>query len=446
MKADDMNGIRKLFNQHLPLLFLMTLFLFTTQFNIIGLQIKSYWFCVLGLALYEILRYGIVRQYGAFLVTLIIAYIYILINQLIFGRFDEFISTQMLSAVLILFSASALVRLYKTAFFLDWRDVIINHIIAAALLNSIVIILSVFSSEFREFFYSIVYITEKASKYLTETAVHTLRYPGFTVSGFSFLSVMTALIVLAAMLHHKFVLGFSNGSNTTTRFLFIILIILTLIFVARTGLLISIVLFVVYLTFFVSYNIRRRNFAMPLIAFFILAAIAGSVLYLFEDYTAFAFELIINYVSGEGFSTTSTDTLKDNEFFFNDDQFLFLFGTGNFGRGHDYIDSDIGWVLFFSGAGAIGTMILYLPLIYLAASGFINRAEPYMKIYMLVSVSLLLLANFKDIYYLSHGYIQPIMLFFAIIVHSKRLHKNSFNSLNGLTIARGRNYPLPPNH
>ena len=84
----------------------------------------------------------------------------------------------MLSVILLLFAASSLVRIYKKVFLVIWRNAIINHMIAAALLNSVVILFSVFSIEFRDLLYSFVYVTDKASRYLTGTEVRTLRYPG----------------------------------------------------------------------------------------------------------------------------------------------------------------------------------------------------------------------------------------------------------------------------
>jgi hypothetical protein len=101
-------------------------------------------------------------------------------------------------------------------------------------------------------------------------------------------------------------------------------------------------------------------------------------------------------------------------FIFSHDIFEIIFGTGNFGRGENYIDSDIGWVLFISGGGILGVLILYAPYVYMIYFGLANKKKFYLNNILSVTVILLLVLNFKDIYYLSHGYIQPIYILFSM--------------------------------
>ncbi len=394
------------------------LFLYTPQFNIFDLFIiESYWIVLIALTLIEIYYYGISKKYSPLIALLLISFSYVLINTIINEIYDYLILKQIITAFLVLMTASFLIRKYATLYKYKYLDAIINDLSYSILINSLIILLTVYSNEFKEFIYQYIYITEKAERYLFGD-VEVNRYPGVTVSGFTALSVMTAIIILFLMMF-----GIKYVETRDKRLLKIYAICListfSLIFVARTGLYISLIILLGFSLIYALKILQNKAFFLSVkisILCLCFYFAVGETNYLF---TSFAFEIINNYFSGEGLRSVSTDNLIEKEFFFPINFTEFLIGNGNFGRGSEYISSDIGWVLFINFGGILGSIIIYLPLLYIGLGGFIYKKNKYFGLFLFFSMLILLICNFKDIFYLSHGYIQPIIFVYVLSIFQK---------------------------
>jgi hypothetical protein len=169
-----------------------------------------------------------------------------------------------------------------------------------------------------------------------------------------------------------------------------------------------------YTAAIIKSRIVNREFLIPVVVVAIFTILATSVILLLEDFIYFAFELFMNYFDNGDFNSVTTDTLIDEMFIYSNNIFSLIYGTGNFGRGQNYIESDIGWVLFLSGGGIIGLLILYVPHFYLIFFGYTTKNKFYLGKVLIYLIFLLLILNFKDVYYLSHGYIQPVYLLFSM--------------------------------
>lgn len=397
----------------LPFLSLF-LFLYTPQIRLSGgAVLKTYFIVVIGYALLELARYGISRKYMPFILFSLLSLFYSLLLQLATGYYDLFVTSQIAGGVLIFLASSFIVRMYSKRY-VDYIDRIMFDLALAIGIHSAIILATVFNESFREILYSFIYVTEKADRYLFGE-VHTNRYPGLTVSGFSFLSMLHTQIALVIVLYGVYCSRRLSGYRSLITASVLMLSVFSLIFVARTGLYLSLLIMLVFFVYVSLKKMWHGEFGF----IFVFALVCSLMVRAFpaleiDEYIEFAFELFINLESGEGFSSSSTDQLVENEFFLPGDPISLLLGTGNFGRGESYIYSDIGWVLFMFGGGFLGILILYAPLFYILISGFIYRFPRFIGWYLAVGVILLLVANFKDIYYLSHGYIQTIMLLFIL--------------------------------
>lgn len=390
------------------------LFLFTPQFIIFGLVVKSYWFIVVFLALLEISKGKIPRKFFTFLNLLLASVVYILFNGLVHNVFDDFLISQIISTYFVLFSSLFIVKKYFEYYPLSWINRLTNDMLVAVLFNSCILIFSAFSEDFRNFIYQFISLTEKAARYTHGIEVSNPRYSGLTVSGFSYLSVLSSFVVIIHAYSSFKNNSFYSDKTVISNLIKYFIISASLLLVARTGLYIILLVIIGYSAMVVKARISERKFFIPVVVILMFIFIVSLVNLLMDDFIYFAFELFINYFNDGIFSSVTTDTLINEMFIFSHDIFEILFGTGNFGRGENYIDSDVGWVLFISGGGMLGVLLLYAPYVYIIYFGLANKKKFYLNNILSVTVILLLVLNFKDIYYLSHGYIQPIYILFSM--------------------------------
>ena len=138
----------------------------------------------------------------------------------------------------------------------------------------------------------------------------------------------------------------------------------------------------------------------------------------YEEEIAAAFELFINFIETEKFSTSSTDEILQNQLIFPADIFKLLFGTANFGRGSDIIPSDLGVVYFVNGIGIFGTLIVFSFHFILLYFAYIFRKSYKPMFYFLITFQVLLIViNFKDLYFLAFSGITKIFFIYVFIYH-----------------------------
>lgn len=419
----------------LIIIFTLLMFVFNTKFIIFGNVFSSYWVFVFGFACFEIFRFGVNKYFLPYILLTVIATIYALCIHIFFRKdvFETIIFVQILSSIFVLFSSSVIVRMHIYAYKRKWLDKLIRNLLITAVVNSIFIFGAASSDGFRDIIYDFIFITERATRYAFEMQVHNPRYPGLNVSGFTAGSLLVSLIVLSVSLYslHKRGVGIFHYITLSQVF-----VVSSLAFVARTGLYLS--------TLIVTIQIFRELFLflkIPLKMLFVSILSLGAAMYWIAnlkishispmlesqliDHTGFfwAFEPFVNYFVGYDLQSTATDALL-SEAFLSNDILEILFGTGILGRAEVYLNSDTGWILFISFGGVLGTFILYTPLFYLGISGFCHGFSDFYRRYLLFSIVCLLIVNFKEIVYLSHGYIQLPMLFFTAGIHSLRTEKS----------------------
>jgi hypothetical protein len=294
---------------------------------------------------------------------------------------------------------------------LDTLKYLFLFTLGVLLLNSITIILTVLSSSFSDILYKFVYLTEKQAGGISESRLIP-RYSGFAVSGFSYLSFKYMFLYIISIL---FLLKSRLSSIQSIYVIFSsLVIIISLFFVARTGLLFVILFFFWFIANKYLKKIRIKE--LFFLIFFVIITYKFIVVFL-EDKFGLAldrsFDYVFNYLEN---SEIDNGTIADlsKELIFPDSLFDWFFGTGDFGRDRELI-TDIGWLTFINGSGLLGVLIYYTPYYFLFLKAWYSK-------YRNIAFALILcsfITNAKDLVYLEHGYIQGFCILSILILWRK---------------------------
>tara|TARA_B110000503_G_C7046757_1_gene370531 strand:- start:62 stop:967 length:906 start_codon:yes stop_codon:yes gene_type:complete len=274
---------------------------------------------------------------------------------------------------------------------------LISYIKIWLVLQSLVIIASALLDGFSDSFHSVFVLSDKAEQYIG-TNVLVNRYAGFAPSGFSLLSVYMAL--LAILVNEST----GEGERSGAHYIFILVVMFALIFVGRSGLYYFLMYLIVSGTVF-----SLRSLVIVLGVLFVTVGFASNISLDFSNYFDFAFEIFLN-----GFSSTSTDTLLDNEVFVPEGSF---FGSGNLVRAEGGANSDLGWIKLLTCFGYAGVLIYFALFFYVFSNGLNPRScRSAIFLYLMAAIFIF---NFKDLYLLSSGYIQVFIIMYF-------MHRSSF--------------------
>ena len=363
------------------------IFLFTPHFSVFGIRLKGiYILCILAAVVLVDKRY-VDRRMAIFIYCI----------SLLMGVSFALNVTVSLEAVrqclifLILFLAfEAIGGPYCKNY--DSSLTLVLFIKIWLTLQSLIILASAFLDGFASDFHSIFLLTEKAERYIGDYVLVN-RFSGFAPSGFSLLSVYMALLVI---LVNEITV---KEQKTFMHYLFVLIVLLSLIFVGRSGL----YYFILYLC--LSGTLLKSRFYIFILFFiFIISINLGDNSQVLINYLDFAFELFLN-----GFSTYSTDTLIKDEIFLP--QFS-VWGSGELIRTEGGANSDIGWIKLLACFGYIGVFVYCVLFLYMMSHGFTARIyKSSVFVYLFLAFFIF---NLKDLYFLSSGYIQVFIIMYFI--------------------------------
>lgn len=372
---------------------LLGIFIFTPHVAILGSRVKGI-YILSFLALITLMR----MRYVDHRMTLFVYLISILMG--ISFAFNGTVSVEAVRQVLIftiLYLSFQGIFKATPSNFDRQRDVIL-FIKIWLTLQSGVILASVFIDGFVNNFHDIFLLTEKAERYIGSNVLVN-RYSGFAPSGFSLLSIYMAL--LAVLVNEST----ERSERSFLHYAFIIVVALSLIFVGRSGL----YFFVCYLIISMSlFSLRFYLICFLLVLVFTVKFnnISGDL----WNYLDFAFELFLN-----GFSTTSTDTLIEDEVFVP--EFTF-WGSGELLRVEGGANSDIGWIKLLTCFGYVGVTLYFVLFIWTFSGGLKSGFYRLPILYYIISA--IVIFNFKDLYFLSSGYIQVFIIVYYMQLGQKR--------------------------
>jgi hypothetical protein len=228
------------------------------------------------------------------------------------------------------------------------------------------------------------------------------------------------LILLAALIRYK--------ANSRRNILFYALAFCLLMvlgtMMARTTMIGGILgLGIIFFPTFKGNSTFSRNVVRFVLSLFLLISVVGLIIVMLpkesRDMLAnawnFGFEMIINYINGEGLRSDSTDELKDM-FIWPDNPKTYLIGDAYFTDPDDpgfyYMRTDVGYLRLIYYFGIPGLLIFItlqlLPAIFAAWS---YRRNIYILMFFVCSIAYLLILNvkgFTDMFFLNILFLFPI--------------------------------------
>jgi hypothetical protein len=388
------------------LVLLLVLLIYAPVIQIGGVIFKFYQLPMVILFLgwlFNVLRNGALSRHELTLLALyLLAFSYSSIIVMVNGFKDMQILGYMTYGFLITFSAFFIVGLYK-ANYNDFKNVICRHIFYAGGGHSVFMLLVFFSRDFSEIFYSILSLSEKGLEHLDWG----LRTTGLTTSGGAALSVVQASTFLCGLF------GFFSAShsklNNKEMFKLVLgagLILLSIFISARSGIVVIFVFtFFMFLMYFLGKKYVFAYIKLEIKLLTILGVIAVFLL-LIGGYEVFSrnlnwiFEVFNNYSDTGRFYTKSSDSIISRMYFLPNDMQTVIFGNSNLGRGDEfeYLSSDVGYVRLIHAVGIVGTLILFLPNIYILIQGLkLKNGKQGLLLVGLVLIQFTV--NFKELFY-----------------------------------------------
>lgn len=261
---------------------------------------------------------------------------------------------------------------------------IFTFIFYIGLVNSVVVLLSFFISDFRLFIESFLYQQEGSN--IDYMAVD-WRLRGIAAAGGASLSLFTAFCIVIGIICNRMKLISSNQLLVCS-----IIMLASQFFIARTGLMIGLLFLLLWL--FIEF--KKFKFS-----FFILLTVVGVFLawFYFEFYDQiarilpFALELFYNALSGGSVETSSTNDLLDM-LYFPDNINYFFFGFGCF-EGCSIYRSDSGYFKSISAVGIFASLFFYLTFFYVLFFWF-KRFLPQGVFFWRLMILVLFLVEIKE--------------------------------------------------
>ena len=248
--------------------------------------------------------------------------------------------------------------------------------------------------------HTFIHITPKQSKYIYDIPL-IVRHSGIAVSGFSYLSFKMSCLFVVCLIYVAFKKPIFNLIHGT-----FIILALALIFVARTGLFIVIVSYIVFLIYT---NKKLLTYFVLLIfsisSFFVISLEEQNKDLILSAFNR-SFDLFLNDEQDKSLEVLNNDAnnTKVNNI---------LLGDGDYGRLRGLI-TDIGYLSFLKGGGLFGLFFLTAHWFYLIAVSLkkitLKKSRLWIQYSLFIIVILHLIFNFKELVFYSHGYIQTIII------------------------------------
>lgn len=340
--------------------------------------------------------------------------IYILPIQIIFLAFSNvlngYIEFSLLKEILIFpfyYSAGAVIIYNQLKS--KGMSYVIRMISYAVVTNSVLILVLVIFQDLNPLFHEFIYITPKQNKYIYTLPLN-VRHSGLAVSGFSYLSFKTCCLYFTLIFYQLHENYFSK-----IYFNVISLIILcSLLFIARTGLFLGLFGYLFYL-------FSKSKGIFYLLIILIIASssfIFGTLVSLNEGNFSYAFNRSFDLFLNNQKNGTILDLESEvNSFELNN----IIFGDGNYGRDKGLI-SDIGFISFLKGGGLLGLFLLTLHWFLFILKSMNSRTNWIFRAIFYLSI-LHLLFNGKELVFYSHGYIQALVILLILYGFQKNNYR-----------------------
>jgi len=348
-----------------------------------------------------------------------------LLSALVFSRLDYAFLKDYIAGFFVLLSAGLIVFSYQSIYRQKMVEKIVFHLFVIGVIHSLILLLVIFFESFRDFLYSVVWVTDKQNRYLFGDVMN-LRVSGLLASGFSSLSTTHALMFCLGFIYVSLIGKKLSLVRLVFYSIFLLIIFSSLIFTGRTGILLLLTFVVLFFLFAFTPKLiagKSSKVWIKLLGVLMTLIVVSLSFFDFEKISNeidSSFEIFINLAEGEGFSTTSTDVIKNEMLIFPETGHGLIFGELNFGRGEERIYSDLGFVYMVSGVGLIGLLIMwsfYIPIIFGAFNILKQRNLAPVSFFVMFMVLISIPLNFKDLYFLSLTGFTKILFVFVFVMH-----------------------------
>lgn len=421
--------ILKFSKQKILLFFLLFFWMFSPVLLVFGIKIKMYIFTVIIPAVLGINKYSKNKQMNVskyILISMIVGFVYTLVAEffgVLKGIVDFSFTKDYIIGFAIFFSAYYIVSKYKVYYQDKYLDKILLHLFLVGVIHSLIILLLAIVPDIKELFYKFIWVTDKQYRYIFGD-VFNRRCSGFLDTGFASLSAIHATLLAVGLLYFKRIKQKATFFKITSFLIGFIIIFLSLIFIGRSGFVVLLSYMIMYWVYNSMYVFKKFKFSFRAIKIFVLFILIFGVLLIAIDFEKYdrvilaSFELINNYIETGHFSSYSTDVILENQLIFPNNIFNILFGTANFGRGSNIISSDLGMVYLVNGIGIFGTIIVFSSYFILLYYAFKIKSSFTLIFYFIVVFELLLIIlNFKDLYFMAFSGVTKIFFIFVFLYH-----------------------------
>lgn len=287
------------------------------------------------------------------------------------GAFDLTFITRTIRVVINTLGAYGIIYLYKNTYYKQKNVIhyVLRDLEYVILLHAVIIVIMYLSPIARAFIYSHTHIVEWGASGSIKL--------GYRIAGLTYALSQTSVIQMWGILlliynHHT-----NKNKNYITFLGKLFVLILSVLFTGRTGLLLGIIFVPLFLLLINKVKLKvifkyLFRFSIGIIAFiFILFIFKDSIPDKFINYTiAHSSEAISVLTQGE---SETLDTIAQM-FIAPEDSLDFLFGTSSLGRSSEvYIKSDVGFVKVLFAVGVVGSIIYYLCEIACLFSIFVKK-------------------------------------------------------------------------
>ena len=365
------------------------------------------------------------RVSNTVLILMILGFVYILMYEFIgvlIGVIDFNFTKEYVMGFMLFFSAYYIVSQYKFYYGNKFLEVLLIHMFYIGAIHSFLILSVAFFANFKELFYEVIWLTGRQEKY-TFGDVFNHRYSGLLSTGLSSLSTTHATLLSIGLfcLHRvgdfKFIKLMLFAASSVGIFL-------SLIFIGRSGFVVlgmyMLVFSCLYLYNFII-NLKVSYFSVKVFIFAVLAVLLSISAFDSEKYTselASSFDFMIRFIETGVIREASIDGILESHLIFPSDPFGLLFGTANFGRGSMPIPSDLGVVYLVNGIGIVGTLFVFSCFFILLYYAYLFKKDFKLMFYfILVFEILLIVLNFKDLYFLGFTGFSKIFFIFTFMYH-----------------------------
>lgn len=336
--------------------------------------------------------------------------LYHVVLSAIFSFYDVSVVKQLFMGFTTLFAAYFYVRVYERLYPSNVALTICQDLNLVGVIEAVIVILTFISPWFKDFLYSFVSTSALSHRYLFEPVANQ-RFQGIAESGFSFLSVVHALLLVIGLWAYVMDRKKFGVKRTLMFALSQVLLFVSIMLIGRSGLVI-VVLFVTAMLIYGMIDFLKSRLALQRLTGLMFGVVvvlySASIVINVSKYKrniSYAFELYYSLTTS-GTLDRSSANVVEHQFIFPHNPFDLMFGTGNFGRGANfpYVMSDVGYVLFINGAGVLGMFVSYcflLPGLYYARK--YRRQNLFLSRFFAVFTVGLCILNVKDYYYFAYG-------------------------------------------